>query len=144
MSSFRDDQAVAARILAHIEARTTDTGDTVWREPVANYCSPERLRAELEVLRRAPRALCPSAAVRDAGQFATVRADGRSIVLVRERRSAASTFGNADPAHGASYHGGRGARSRCRSAAAAAMIAAASATDRTSAAVAPTRSMTTA
>src|ERR1043165_5815620 len=83
MSSFRDDQAVAARILAHIEAHTTDTGDAVWREPVANYRSPERLRAELEVLRREPRALCPSAAVREIGQFLTVRADGRSIVIVR-------------------------------------------------------------
>src|ERR1043165_700250 len=95
MSSFRDDQAVAARILAHIEARTTDAGDTVWREPVANYLSPERLRAELEVLRREPRALCPSAAVRDAGQFATVRAHGRSIVVVRDEDGAARGFLNA-------------------------------------------------
>jgi phenylpropionate dioxygenase-like ring-hydroxylating dioxygenase large terminal subunit len=95
MSSFRDDQAVAARILAHIEARTTDTGDAVWREPVANYLSPERLRAELEVLRREPRPLCPSAAVRDAGQFVTVCAGGRSIVVVRDEDGAVRAFLNA-------------------------------------------------
>jgi phenylpropionate dioxygenase-like ring-hydroxylating dioxygenase large terminal subunit len=95
MSSFRDDQTVAARILAHIEARTTDAGDTVWREPVANYLSPERLRAELEVLRRQPRALCPSAAVRERGQFLTVRADGRSIVVVRDEDGTVRGFLNA-------------------------------------------------
>lgn len=95
MSSFRDDGAVAARILAHIESRTTDVGDQVWREPVANYRSPERLCAELEVLRREPRALCPSAAVREAGQFSTVRAGGRSIVVVRGEDGAVRGFLNA-------------------------------------------------
>jgi phenylpropionate dioxygenase-like ring-hydroxylating dioxygenase large terminal subunit len=89
MSSFRDDRAVAARILAHLAAGTTDTTDTtdtsdgVWREPVANYRSPERLRAELEVLRRLPRPLCPSAAVAAPGAFLTLRVDGRSIAVVR-------------------------------------------------------------
>ncbi|HEX3474576.1 MAG TPA: aromatic ring-hydroxylating dioxygenase subunit alpha [Kofleriaceae bacterium] len=83
MSSFRDDRAVAARILAHIESGTTDASDGVWREPVANYRSADRLRAELEVLRRHPRPLCPAAAVPEAGRFLTVRADGRSIVVVR-------------------------------------------------------------
>jgi phenylpropionate dioxygenase-like ring-hydroxylating dioxygenase large terminal subunit len=83
MSSFRDDRAVATRILAHIEAGTTDASEGVWREPVANYRSPERLQAELEVLRRYPRPLCPAAAVPHPGRFLTVRADGRSIVVVR-------------------------------------------------------------
>lgn len=95
MSAFRDDQAVAARILAHLEARTTDAGDIVWREPVANYRSPERLRAELEVLRREPRALCPSVAVREPGQFLTVRVDGRSMVVVRDDDGAVRGFLNA-------------------------------------------------
>src|ERR1700755_657364 len=83
MSSFRDDRAVAARILAHIEAGTTDASDGVWHEPVANYRSPDRLHAEREVLRRHPRPLCPAAAVPVPGRFLTLRADGRSIVVIR-------------------------------------------------------------
>lgn len=95
MSSFRDDRAVAARILAHIEAGTTDASDGVWREPVANYRSADRLRAELEVLRRHPRPLCPAAAVPEAGRFLTVRADGRSIVVVRGSDGVVRGFLNA-------------------------------------------------
>jgi phenylpropionate dioxygenase-like ring-hydroxylating dioxygenase large terminal subunit len=95
MSSFRDDRAVAARILAHIESGTSDTSDGVWREPVANYRSPERLRAELEVLRRLPRPLCPAAAVPEPGQFATLRIDGQSIVVVRGADGVVRAFLNA-------------------------------------------------
>jgi phenylpropionate dioxygenase-like ring-hydroxylating dioxygenase large terminal subunit len=95
MSSFRDDRAVAARILAHIESGTTDASDGVWREPVANYRSPDRLRAELEVLRRHPRPLCPAAVVPEAGRFLTVRADGRSIVVVRGSDGVVRGFLNA-------------------------------------------------
>jgi phenylpropionate dioxygenase-like ring-hydroxylating dioxygenase large terminal subunit len=61
---------------------------------VANYLSPERLRAEREVLRRESRVLCPSAAVREAGQFLTVNADGRSIVVVRDEDGAIRGFLN--------------------------------------------------
>src|SRR5215470_13861866 len=95
MSSFRDDRAVAARILAHIESGTTDTSDGVWHEPVANYRSPERLRAEIEVLRRQPRPLCPAAAVLEPGRFLTLRADGRSIVVVRGADGVVRGFLNA-------------------------------------------------
>lgn len=95
MSSFRDDRAVAARILAHIEAGTTDVSDGVWREPVANYRSADRLRAELEVLRRHPRPLCPAAAVPEVGRFLTVRVDGRSVVVVRGSDGVVRGFLNA-------------------------------------------------
>jgi hypothetical protein len=58
------DQAVAQRVLDHIANGTTDEGATIWREPVANYRSPERLQAELSrVLRRVPAPFCPSAAL---------------------------------------------------------------------------------
>jgi phenylpropionate dioxygenase-like ring-hydroxylating dioxygenase large terminal subunit len=95
MSSFRDDRAVVARILTHIDAGTTDTSDAVWREPVVNYRSPERLRAEIEVLRRHPRPLCPAAAVLEPGRFVTLRADGRSIVVVRGADGVVRGFLNA-------------------------------------------------
>ncbi|HEX8109278.1 MAG TPA: Rieske (2Fe-2S) protein, partial [Kofleriaceae bacterium] len=86
---------MAARILAHIEAGTTDTSDGVWCEPVANYRSPERLRAELEVLRRHPRPLCPAAVVPETGRFLTLRVDGRSIVVVRNEDGVVRGFLNA-------------------------------------------------
>ena len=41
------DPQVAARVLKHIAEGTTDTGAEVWREPVANYCSQERLDREI-------------------------------------------------------------------------------------------------
>ena len=41
MSGFLNDQDAAARILKHITDGTTDHCETVWREPVANYNSPD-------------------------------------------------------------------------------------------------------
>src|SRR5882757_2982287 len=55
MKAAMDDQSVAQRVLDHIANGTTDIGQEVWREPVANYRSKERLSAEIErVLRRSP------------------------------------------------------------------------------------------
>ena len=48
MAILLDDQRAAQSILEHIENRTTDLGDTVWREPVVNYRSKVRLGEELE------------------------------------------------------------------------------------------------
>ena len=64
MQGFMDDQAVAERVLSHVRDGTTDAGGEVWREPVENYRSEERLRRELAVLRRLPVPFCPSAALR--------------------------------------------------------------------------------
>jgi hypothetical protein len=48
-----DDRSVAQRVLEYIANRTTDVGQSVWRELVANYRSELRLVAEIEeVLRR--------------------------------------------------------------------------------------------
>ena len=47
MQTAMDDQSVAQRILEHIANGTTDTGRTVWREPVENYRSEQRLEAEI-------------------------------------------------------------------------------------------------
>ena len=38
-----DDQSVAQRVLDHIANGTTDVGEEVWREPVANYQSKDCL-----------------------------------------------------------------------------------------------------
>ena len=43
------DVEVIQRVLDHARSKTTDLGDTVWREPVENYRSQERFELELEL-----------------------------------------------------------------------------------------------
>jgi len=57
MSAFLSDQAVAQRVLAHIDNKTTDTGDAVWREPVQNYRCQKRCEHELNSV-QSGRAAC--------------------------------------------------------------------------------------
>jgi len=51
-SDLLGDPEVVLRIFDHIDNRTTDLGDTVWTEPVANYTSQDRLDAELDLIKR--------------------------------------------------------------------------------------------
>jgi phenylpropionate dioxygenase-like ring-hydroxylating dioxygenase large terminal subunit len=91
-----DDAAVAERVLTHIRNGTTDRGSEVWREPVENYRSPERLRAEIEqVLRGAPTPFCPSAALPDPGSFVARDAAGTPVLVVRGADGKPRAFRNA-------------------------------------------------
>jgi len=96
MKPAMDDQSVAQRVLDHIANGTTDLGDAVWREPVANYRSPERLTAEIQgVLRRAPTPFCPSAALPEIGSYVARDAAGTPIVAVRGVDGTVRAFRNA-------------------------------------------------
>jgi phenylpropionate dioxygenase-like ring-hydroxylating dioxygenase large terminal subunit len=96
MAALLDDRGVVARVFAHIEAGTTDVWDGVWREPVANYRSPERLQAEIErVLRRYPTVFCPSAALAEPGAFVAREAAGVPLVVVRGADGVVRGFRNA-------------------------------------------------
>ncbi len=95
MTAFLSDQDVAARVLGHIEGGTTDRGDAVWREPVANYRSPERLEAEIGVLRRSANAFCPSAALPEPGSYFAREAAGVPLLAVRGRDRRVRVFRNA-------------------------------------------------
>ena len=95
MMTMRDDQAVAARVLEHIARGTTDRGEEVWREPVVNYRSPERLAAELALFRRFPTAFCPSAALPDPGTYVARDAAGTPILAVRGEDGRVRAFRNA-------------------------------------------------
>ena len=89
------DQAVAARVLKHIELGTTDSGAEVWREPVQNYRSEARLEREIaQVLRRFPTPFCPSAALPEAGCYVAREAAGTPIVAVRGRDGVVRAFRN--------------------------------------------------
>ncbi len=90
------------RVLDHIDNRTTDLAETTWREPVENYRSAERYRAELErVLRREPVGFCPSAALPEPGSFVAREAAGTPIVAVRGRDGVVRAFLNACSHRGA-------------------------------------------
>ena len=96
MKRAMDDQAVAARVLDHIAHGTTDLGDEVWREPVANYRSASRLTAEIEtVMRRSPTPFCPSAALPEVGSYVAREAAGTPIVVVRGTDGKVRAFRNA-------------------------------------------------
>jgi phenylpropionate dioxygenase-like ring-hydroxylating dioxygenase large terminal subunit len=96
MGVLLDDAGLTQRIFDHIENKTTDLGEGIWREPVANYRSEARLKAEMEeVLRKSPVAFCPSAAIPNAGDYVAREAAGVPIVVVRERDGTVHGFRNA-------------------------------------------------
>ena len=96
MTILMDDQCVAQRILDHIEHGTTDLGQSIWREPVDNYRSNERMAAEVELaFRRSPTPFCPSAALPDVGSYVAREAAGTSLLAVRAHDGTVRAFRNA-------------------------------------------------
>jgi len=108
MQSFMSDQAVAERVLSHVRDSTTDLGEEVWREPVENYRSEERLRRELAVLRRLAVPFCPSAALREPGSYVAREAAGVPILAVRGEDGQVRAFRNACRHRGAELASGMG------------------------------------
>src|SRR6185295_10714478 len=95
-TTLMNDALVAQRVFDHIANGTTDMGDEVWREPVANYRVQERLEREIRhVLRRSLAPFCPSAALPDAGSYVARNAAGTPIVAVRGADGRARAFRNA-------------------------------------------------
>jgi phenylpropionate dioxygenase-like ring-hydroxylating dioxygenase large terminal subunit len=92
-ASVADDVEIVRRILAHIDAGTTDEGDA-WREPVQNYLDPVRFANELETLRSYPSVFLPSAAIPDAGDHAERVTFGVPLFAVRDRDGRARVFRN--------------------------------------------------
>jgi choline monooxygenase len=93
-SLVADDVEIVRRILAHIDAGTTDEGDA-WREPVENYLSPGRFADELRVLRSMPSVFVPSAAIPRPGDHVQRQAFGVPLFAVRGRDQRARVFRNA-------------------------------------------------
>jgi phenylpropionate dioxygenase-like ring-hydroxylating dioxygenase large terminal subunit len=96
MKAVMDDQSMAGRVLEHIARGTTDVGEGIWREPVANYRSEARLVAEIEqVFRRSATPFCPSAALPNAGSYVAREAAGVPILAVRGADGKVRAFRNA-------------------------------------------------
>ena len=92
-SSVADDVEIVHRILAHIDAGTTDEGDA-WREPVENYVNPGRFTAELDILRSYPSVYLPSAAIPNHGDHAERTTFGVPLFAIRGRDGRARVFRN--------------------------------------------------
>jgi phenylpropionate dioxygenase-like ring-hydroxylating dioxygenase large terminal subunit len=108
-SQLADDATVAQRILDHIDAKTTDLGETVWREPVEHYRSEARFAVERDkVLRRNPTAFCPSAALPEVGSYVARDAAGTPIVAIRGNDGRVRAFRNACRHRGTQLAGGAG------------------------------------
>jgi phenylpropionate dioxygenase-like ring-hydroxylating dioxygenase large terminal subunit len=78
-----DDVEIIHRILAHIDAGTTDAGPP-WREPVQNYVNPTRFADELRLLRSTPSVFIPSAAIANPGDHVERAAFGVLLFAVRD------------------------------------------------------------
>ncbi|WP_169545256.1 aromatic ring-hydroxylating oxygenase subunit alpha [Sneathiella aquimaris] len=95
MTTLLSDNDVIDRIFQHIDNKTTDLGETVWKEPVENYMSQERFEKEIELLRRMPVPYCPSAALLDKGSYIARKSAGRPLLVVRGEDGVVRAFKNA-------------------------------------------------
>jgi len=94
-TSLLTDAQAAERIFHHIDNKTTDLGDTVWREPVESYYSPGRYEAEIALLRRLPVPYCPSAALPETGSYVARTAAGTPLLVTRGADGTVRAFINA-------------------------------------------------
>jgi phenylpropionate dioxygenase-like ring-hydroxylating dioxygenase large terminal subunit len=102
---------IVQRVLEHIDRKTTDLSDAVWREPVEHYLSPARFEAEIaRVMRRTPTPFCPSAALPDAGSYLARDAAMTPILAVRGADGAVRAFRNACRHRGAQVVEGMGCK----------------------------------
>lgn len=102
-----DDVEIVRRVLAHIDAGTTDEGES-WREPVENYLDPRRFADELRVLRSAPSVFVPSAAIPNPGDHVERLTFGVPLFAVRDHAGRARVFRNACRHRGMALVDGRG------------------------------------
>ncbi|MGZ0186940.1 MAG: aromatic ring-hydroxylating oxygenase subunit alpha [Alphaproteobacteria bacterium] len=87
--------ALIDRIFEHIDGKTTDVGDDIWREPTENYHTQEWFDAEITVMRRLPVPFCPSAALPEPGSFIARTAAKTPILAVRGDDGVVRAFRNA-------------------------------------------------
>ncbi|MBO0333948.1 aromatic ring-hydroxylating dioxygenase subunit alpha [Sneathiella sp. CAU 1612] len=108
MTKILNDTEVIDRIFAHLDAKTTDVGERVWREPVESYRSVERFNAEIEMLRRLPVPFCPSTALPEKGSFVARTAALTPIVVVRGDDNVVRAFRNSCRHRGMAVSNGTG------------------------------------
>jgi choline monooxygenase len=93
-TSLASDVEIVHRILAHIDAGTTDEGDA-WREPVEAYLDPARFADELRLLRSMPSVYVPCVAIPNPGDHVERVAFGVPLFAVRDADRRVRVFRNA-------------------------------------------------
>jgi len=93
-TSLASDVEIVHRVLAHIDAGTTDEGDA-WREPVEAYVNPARFADELKLLRAMPSVYVPSAAIPNPGDHVERVAFGVPLFALRGTDRRVRVFRNA-------------------------------------------------
>jgi len=93
-TSLASDVEIVHRILAHIDAGTTDEGDA-WREPVEAYVNLARFADELRLLRSMPSVYVPSAAIPNPGDHVERVAFGVPLFALRDTDRRVRVFRNA-------------------------------------------------
>ena len=109
-SSLLGDAQVVLRIFDHIDNKTTDLGDTVWTEPVANYVSQDRLNAELDLIKRRFVVFCPSLALAKTGDYVARSSAGVPLIAVRAEDGTTKVFRNACRHRGVKLGDGQGCK----------------------------------
>jgi choline monooxygenase len=102
-----DDVQIVRRVLAHIDAGTTDEGEA-WRESVENYLDPGRFADELRLLRSLPSVFIPSATIPNPGDHVDRVCFGTPLCAVRGNDGRARVFRNACRHRGMSLVEGAG------------------------------------
>lgn len=105
-----DDPQMVLRILDHIDNQATDLGDEVWVEPVANYRAPDRLAAEIDLLKRRFIVFCPSQSLANTGDYVARDAAGTPLIAVRGEDGTAKVFRNACRHRGVQLAEGQGCK----------------------------------
>jgi len=89
------DADLIQRVFDHVDTKTTDLGDTVWREPVDHYRSQERFDKEMALFARIPTVYCPAAALPEPGSYVARSVAGMPLLAVRGDDGVVRTFHNA-------------------------------------------------
>lgn len=110
-ATLMSDIEIVERIFDHIDHKTTDMGQTSWREPVANYQSTKRFDAELALLRSRWIVFCPSVALLENGAYIAREVAGVPLVVVRGSDGEVRAFKNACRHRGVQVASGEGCTS---------------------------------
>ncbi len=77
-------QAIASRLFAHIDAKSTDRVAEEMSIEEREYCDPERARLETELVARNPRMVASSHELTGSGKFLRVNGGSGDILVVRQ------------------------------------------------------------
>ena len=109
-SLLLDDGQIIERVFSHIDNKTTDLGDEVWKEPVKNYINQDRFDSEIKLLRSLPVPFCPSSALPEKGSYVSRIAAGTPILVTRDDKNNINAFINACRHRGMQVASGSGCK----------------------------------